>query len=474
MVGITAYGAYIPVYRLNRKDIGFMWGKGGGSGERSVANADEDSLTMGVEAVIDCLRGLDRGTVDALYFATASPPYLEKQSASIIRAAADLREDIMTMDIAHSMRGFTSALKAAEDAVKAGSAKNVMVAASECRLAAPNSPFESQFGDGAAALMIGDTDVIATIDGSHHVSSEFIDVWRKPRDRYMQVWEDRFIREEGYLKILPQAVKALLEKTGTKADDITKACIYGPDARTHGAMAKKSGFDPKGTQVQDPMFGSVGNTGTALVPMTLVAALEDAKPGDRILVATYGDGADAYLFTVTENITKIQGRPRGIKKHLESKMMLPNYGKYVEIRQLMEWEKGAIPARPSSLPMIWRDKELVWKLYGQKCIACGNIQLPRHRVCMYCKTKDNFEFVRLSDQTGTLFTFSMDERAQEIVLPKVFSVVDLDGGGRFYSVMTDRDTSKVEVGMKLEMTFRIQLEGSELINYFWRVRPIRA
>ncbi|MBT4511725.1 MAG: hydroxymethylglutaryl-CoA synthase family protein, partial [Chloroflexi bacterium] len=127
MVGITSYGAYIPIYRLARKDIGAMWGKGAGSGERSVANADEDSLTMGVEATIDCLRGMDRNNVDALYFATVSPPYIEKQSASIIRAASDLRDDIPTMDIGHSLRGFTNCLRAAEDAVKAGSAKNAMV-----------------------------------------------------------------------------------------------------------------------------------------------------------------------------------------------------------------------------------------------------------------------------------------------------------------------------------------------------------
>lgn len=473
MIGITSYGAYVPIYRLSRKDIGFMWGKGVGSGERSVANADEDSLTMGVEATIDCLRGMDRNIVDGLYFATVSPPYIEKQSASIIRAAADLRQDIPTMDIAHSLRGFTSALKAAEDAIKAGSAKNVMVIASDSRLAAPNSAFEADFGDGAAALLIGDANVIATIEGSYHLSSEFIDVWRKPGDRYMQVWEDRFIREEGYLKILPQAVRALYKKLNLDPRTITRAAFYGPDARTHAAMARAMKLDPK-TQVQDPMFGVLGNTGTALAPMILVAALEQAKPGDTILLATYGDGADAYLFKVTEAIAQIQGNRRGIKKHLDSKLMLPNYGKYVQIRDLMEWEKGTIPSRRSSLPVIWRERDLVWKLYGQKCRNCGNIQLPRHRVCMYCRAKDNFEPIRISDKTGTLFTYSMDERAQEIVLPKVFSVVDLDGGGRFYSVMTDRDTAKIHVGMKVEMTFRIQLEGSELHNYFWRVRPIRC
>jgi len=472
MAGIVSYGAYIPIYRLSREAIGEMWMKSLGKGEKAVANADEDSITMGVEAVLDCLRGMDRKQVDGLYFATDSPPYVEKQSASLIRAATDLRKDILTLDIAHSLRGAGSALRLAVDAVKAGSAKKVMVAAAECRIPAPNSDFEVAFGDGSAALLVGDTDVAVTIEGSYHLSSEFIDVWKKPGDTYMQTWEDRFLREEAYLKILPEAARALLKKHGLSPKDISKAAFYGPDARTHGTMAREIGLDPK-TQVQSPMFDSVGNTGTASALMTLVATLEEAKPGDRILFATYGDGADAFLLVVTEQIEEVRDR-RGIKGHLASKMMLPNYGKYVEIRELMEWESGRRPARRSSLPVIWRERENIYALYGQKCLTCGNIQYPKQRICMYCQAKDNFEPVRFSDKTGIVFTFSMDQRAMEVVLPKVFTVVNLDGGGRFYSVMTDRDTSKVEVGMKVEMAFRIQLEGSGLHNYFWRVRPIRC
>lgn len=472
MVGIVSYGAYIPIYRLSRDAIGVVWMKSLGRGEKAVANADEDSVTMGVEAVLDCLNGMDRRQVDALYFATASPPYVEKQSASIIRAAADLREDVLTIDIAHSLRGAGSAMKLAMDAVQAGSARKVMVTAAECRIPAPNSEFEATFGDGAAALLIGDSDIAAAIEGSYHLSSEFVDVWKKPGDSYMQTWEDRFLRDEGYLKILPQAASALLKKQGVSPKGISKAAFYGPDARTHATIAREIGLDPK-TQVQSPLFDSVGNTGTALAPMTLIATLEEAKPGDRILYATYGDGADAFLLRVTEQIEKVRDR-RGIKRHLASKLMLPGYGKYVEIRELMEWEAGRRPARRSSLPAIWRERQHLFALYGQKCRACGNIQYPKQRICIYCQAKDNFELIRLSDKKGTVFTFSMDERAMEVVLPKVFTVVNLDGGGRFYSVMTDRDTSKIEVGMKVEMTFRIQLDAAGLHNYFWRVRPIRC
>ena len=472
MPGIVSYGAYVPIYRLSREAIGAMWNKAVAKGEKAVANADEDTVTMGVEAALDCLNGMDRNQVDGLYFATDSPPYVEKQSASIIRAATDLREDILTFDVSHSLRSAGSAMKAAMDAVKAGSAKRVMVAAAERRIPAPNSEFELQFGDGAAAFLVGDTDVAASLEGSYHISSQFVDIWKKPQDTYMQSWEDRFVRDEGYMKMIPQAVAGLLKKLGLTPKAITKAAFYGPDARTHASIGSAMGLDPK-TQIQPPLLESVGNTGTALAPMILVAALEEAKPGDLILFATYGDGADAFLFKVTDQIDKVRNR-RGVKRHLASKMMLPNYGKYVEIRELMEGEAGRRPARRSSLPVIWRERQYLFPLYGQKCRSCGNIQYPKQRICIYCQAKDNFELIRLSDKTGKVFTFSMDQRAVEIVLPKVFTVVDLDGGGRFYSVMTDRDPSKVALGMPVEMTFRIQLEGSGLYNYFWRVRPIRC
>ena len=245
MLGIVSYGAYIPIYRLSREAIGAMWSKAVAKGEKAVANADEDSVTMAVEALLDCLQGADRQKVDGLYFATDSPPYVEKQSASIIRAAADLRTDILTMDIAHSLRGAGSAMKAAMDSVKAGSAGQVAVVTAERRIPAPNSDFELAFGDGAGAFLIGDSDVLATIDGSYHLSSEFVDVWRKSQDHYMQSWEDRFVRDEAYLKAIPQAVSALLKKQGLSPKDITKAAFYGPDARTHAGIAKAVGFPPE-------------------------------------------------------------------------------------------------------------------------------------------------------------------------------------------------------------------------------------
>jgi len=471
VIGIKSYGAYIPVYRLSASELARAWGGRAGRGEIAVANYDEDCITMAVEAAIDCLNGTDRDIAEGLYFASTTPPYSEKLSASIVAAATDLRDDLFTLDLGNTLRAGTSAVKAAHDAIKSGSAKNILVTAADCRLAPPASEFEPVFGDGAAAFLIGDSDVAVAIECSHSISSDFIDVWKRAEDAYVRTWEDRFILEHGYGEKLQQVVSELLKKCGLTPQDFAKVVYYAPDARSHGRMVRRLKLDPD--KVQEPMFASVGNTGAAFAPMMLVAALEEAKPGDRILWASYGDGADAFVLQVTDQIEKVRDR-RGIKRHLESKMPIPNYEKYIRFRNLMQGEAERRPQYISSLPMIWRDRKQVLPLHGGRCRNCGNIQFPIQRVCAYCQAKDDYEEVRLADKKATVFTFSMDERAVEVDPPRVWTINDLDGGGRIYCTMTDRDTEQIEIGMGVEMTFRKIHEGAGVHNYFWKCRPIRV
>ncbi len=473
MAGIVSYGAYVPIYRLDRGEIARVW-EGSGSGERAVANFDEDSLTMGVEAAIDCLGDIDRNLIDGLYFASTTPPYREKQAASILAAALDLRPEVFTADFTDSLRAGTSAFRAALDAVKAGSAQRVLVVMADCRLPAPNSEFELVFGDGAAAFLIGDADIILDIVDSYSFTSEFIDVWRREQDKYHRTWEDRFVMEEGYQKLMPRGMAGLMKKSGLAPEDITRAVLYAPDARRHTQVAKSLGFDVK-TQLQDGMFNTVGNTGAAFASMMLVAALEEAQPGDKLLFASYGDGCDAYIFSVTAALEKLGDR-RGIKRHLASKMALSSYGKYIRFRDMMEWEAERRPPEYSSLPQYWRDRKQIMALVGQKCRQCGQVQIdfPAPRICGWCQARDNFEPVRLSGKKGTLFTFSMDERARVLDLPSVMCVVDLEGGGRLFTQMTDRDPHQIKVDSPVELTFRNLHDGMGLHNYFWKARPVRC
>jgi len=472
MVGIVSYGAYIPIYRLSRGILDQVWGGGAGKGEKAIANWDEDSITMAVEAGMDCLKGVERQSVDALYFATTTPPYKEKQSASIIAAALDLREDIIAADFANSLRSGTIAIRVALDAVKAGSAKKVLVIVSDCRIPAPDSAFEPIFGDGAAAFLIGEDGVVAEIESSYYLTSEFIDVWRLEYDVVPRTWEDRFTLEQGYQPHLQKAFSTLLSTHKLTPKDFTKAAFYAPNARSHAAMVRALKLDAK-TQVQDPLFDNVGNTGAALALMTLVGALEEAKPGDRILLGNYGDGADAHIIRVREGIGELKDR-RGIKKHLQSKLVLENYGKYIRFKNLMKFEETPMTRPRTSLTAIWRDRNWVYRCHGHQCKKCGKVQFPLQKRCMYCQAEEEFlEEVPLADRKGALFTYSMDERAAVVDPPNVLAAVNLEGGGRVFSQMTDRDVNNLRVGIRMELTFRRIHDALGVHNYFWKCRPVR-
>ena len=208
--------------------------------------------------------------------------------------------------------------------------------------------------------------------------------------------------------------------------------------------------------------------------MLLVAVLEKAKAGDTLLAASYGDGADAWLFKVTDRIETLKGR-RGMERHLASKMMLANYGTYLRFRDLMEWEATPLPPAESSANVFYREEKALTRGYGQKCRACGHVEFPPQRLCMWCQSKDQFDDVKIIDKIGKVFTYSLDERAVfALDLPNIIVIADLEGGGRIYGQLTDRDPKAVSIGMDVEMTFRKYHEGSGFHNYSWKVRPVRC
>ncbi|MDY6911198.1 MAG: hydroxymethylglutaryl-CoA synthase [Chloroflexota bacterium] len=472
MVGITSYGAYVPFYRLDRAEIARAWSSGSIGGEKAVAGFDEDSITMAVEAAIDCLNGTDRATVEGLYFASTTSPYKEKQAAGVVAMAVDLPQHISTSDFGDSLRCGTAALRAAIDAVQSGSLKNVLLTAADCRMGAPKGDSEQNFGDGAAALFIGDTDVIATIKGSYTHYDNFIDLWRRENDTYIRSWEDRFIITHGYLQNMQEAAAGILKKYRLNQQDFDKVVLYGPDPRNHLAAAKSLGFDPK-TQLQPAMFDKIGNTGCAFSLMMLVAALEEAKPGDQILLLSYGDGCDAFILKVTDAIKNMRDR-RGIKGHLASKRMMPTYESYLSQRQIIETEPAKRPQDDTFAPLLWRERRQLISLKGHKCRQCETIQYPMRRICAVCRAKDDFDEMRLSDRRGKVFTFNRDNLAASPDPPTMMTVVDFEGGGRIWCMMTDRDPEKVKIDMPVEMTFRKLHDARGIANYFWKSRPLRG
>jgi len=469
MVGITSYGAYVPLWRLSREAI-----MKGLRGEKAIRNFDEDSTTMAVAAAIDCLKGQKRETIDAVFFASTTSPYKEKQIATTIAAACDLRHDITTADFTNSLRSATSAIKAALDAIKAGSAKEVLVVAADCRMGAPGTEFEQIYGDGAAALLIGEKDCIASIDAWHSISNEAHDYWRLDGDTFVRSWEDRFIFNAVYYDIVAQNVTALLKKVNLTPKDFAKAIIPVPSPRALADIPKKLGIDPK-AQLQNPLLDNMGNTGAAYALMLLVAALEEAKAGDKVLLNNYGNGSDSLSITVTDKIAKkVDGR-RGMKAHLASKKMVDDYRIYLQWRELLTFE--ATPTPPGghiSAAALYRDRSQIYPLHGLKCKSCGEVHFPPQRVCPKCKAKDQFQEWRLSDRKGKLFTFAADYLCQRREAPRVTAIIDFEGGGRMATMMTDRVLEEIKIEMPVEMSFRKLVTQDGFHNYFWKSIPLRS
>jgi hydroxymethylglutaryl-CoA synthase len=481
MIGITSYGAYIPLYRINRMTIygalGWLNPASLLPGEKAVANYDEDSLTMAVAAAMDCLDGIEREKVDGLFFATTTPPYLERQNSGIIATVLDLRPQIRTSDFTASAKSGTGALVSACDAVTSGSADNVLVSAADCRLGKPAGYLEEVYGDGGAAFLLGSSEVIAAVEGTHSVSYDFVDHWRAEEDKYNRTWEDRWIRDEGYGRFISEVISGLLQKYQLAPEDFAKVVYPCQYIRAHADIGKNLGFAPN--QIQDHMFTSLGHTGTAYPLMMLVAALEDAKPGDRILVASYGNGGDALVLRVTEEIHKMQDR-RGVKKHLEAKKDLGSYEKYATFRNMLGIDTGGRgeEIEGTQLSTLWRDRKMVLALCGSKCRRCGTPQYPPAHICANpkCGAVNEMDDYRFAGRRGALFTYTSDLLAFSPSPPAIYGFVDFEGGGRWFFDLIDCDLESLSVGMTVELTFRRKYRDPArgIHGYFWKAAPVRA
>jgi 3-hydroxy-3-methylglutaryl CoA synthase/NAD(P)-dependent dehydrogenase (short-subunit alcohol dehydrogenase family)/putative sterol carrier protein len=446
-------------------------------GERSVCNHDEDSLTMAVAAARDCLIGKDKKAIDGAYLCSTTLPFADRQNAGILATALNLREDMITADFTSSLRAGTTGLLTALEVAAGGSRKNILVAATDKRETRPASFYEMWFGDGAGAMLVGNQDVIAEFVGSYTVSYDFVDHYRGAGKNFDYIWEERWLREEGYSKFIPEAVKGLFKKLNITMDDVHKLvfpCIFKAE---HAAIAKRLGASPQ--KIVDQMHEVCGETGAAHPFLMMVSALEGAKPGDGILVVGFGQGVDALYFRVTEDIAKLPPRT-GVKGSLENKKAVDNYMKFLKFRELIRPEMGirAEVTANAAMTTLWRDHKMLTGLVGGKCRDCGTVQFPKQDVCVnpqcgHVNSQDDYEFAdrpaRIKSFTGDLLTVSVDP-------PAIYGMVQFDEGGRFMPDFTDCELGDLRVGMPVKMVFRRRLidEQKGFSSYFWKAVPLRG
>ncbi len=479
MIGLSAYGGYIPRYRLNRMEIfkAMGWMNPGlittAKGEKAVANFDEDSLTLATAAGQSCLQGLERSKVDGVYFASTTSPFRERQSSNVIAGALCAPENIRSADFAGSLRSGTSALLSAIEKVGYNGG-NMVVTAADCRLGRTASPQEMYFGDAAAALLVSDKNVIAEFKGSYSLAEDFVDHFRGANSRFNRQWEERWVRELGFNQFIPLVAKRICEQSGMAISDFAKVVFPCYMAAARKEIVKGLGLDP--AVVQDDLQALVGDAGSAQPLLMLAAALETAAPGDKILLISYGNGCDAMIFEVTKEIEKLKNRQR-ISASLNRKHSLDNYQKMLVWRDMIPVDAGmrGEEDQMTRWSLEWRYHETVLGLQGSKCNVCGTQQFPPQRICANstCGAIDQMTPVNLSEGGGKIFSYTADSLASSVNPPAVYGNIEFEGGGRAMMDFTDCTAEDVAVGDSVDFSFRIKRYDPkrDVTFYFWKAIP---
>lgn len=478
-IGILGFGAYIPRLRLQRASVFENVGwfnpglKGLAKGERSAANWDEDPITMAVEAARDALTGRERSNLGRLFMASTTMPNADRQNSGIVKEALNLSDEVGAADFVGSLRAGTTALIQALDAA-AGVDGEILCVAAERRKARPASEGELTQGDAAAAILVGKGESLARYLGSTSLTVDFVDHYRESGRDFDYGWESRWVRDEGYAKIAPEALKKALGKLSLSADKVSHLIIPMIERGVAEQVAKKAGF--AAGIVADTLSANVGSAGAAHPLLMLAHVLETAKQGEIVLLVGFGQGCDVLAFEVS-GAASASNKAKGVSGWLARRKVETNYTKFLFFRDLIDLDTGMRAEMDQKQPLtaLYRNRKAVLGLVGGRCTKTGTIQFPKSDISVNPNdhaigTQEDYEFAerraRVLTYTADSLTFSPDP-------PQYYGMIEFDEGGRMMAEIVDVDPADVAVGAPLKMMFRIKSidEDRGFTKYFWKAVP---
>lgn len=464
--GVLGWGTYLPFRRLDRGEIAAVAGRGGGRGARTVAGFDEDPTTMAVAAARSCLASTG-ARPDLLLFASVVPAYADRTNASAVHAALRLPSSTGAFDLGLSARSAVGGLLMA-----ASGTGTTLVTSGDIRTGLAGSAEEANGGDAAAAILIGDESedapVVAEIVGTGSATAEFIDRWRTPGEIHSKVWDEKF----SGTRLAPAAQQALADATvaaGVEVDGLAAVAVAAPTARLASTVAGKL----RASHVVSDFADSVGQCGAAQGGLLLAHLIEQSAPGDLVALVSASDGADAVVMRITEAATAYAAPP-SVESQATAGAPV-SYGKFLSWRGMLSVEPPRRP-EPQRVSSTAAARSTEWKfgLVASVDEETGAVHMPPIRVSADGERTDAMGDRPMADVQGTIATFTVDRVAYSPSPPVVFAVVDFDGGGRLPIELCDCDESEVEIGARVEMTFRRLHDVDDIPNYFWKARLVRG
>lgn len=478
--GITGYGGYVPRLRIPRASIAaaHQWMapqlRSLSKGQRAFCSWDEDSVTMAVEAARDALDLRARSDLATVYLASTTLPFADLQHSTLISAALNLKPTTRTLDIGHSQRAGVSGLLAA---LQDKSAPALLIA-SDQPPSKPASTQEISYGAGAAAFTLGSEAVIAELIGSASQSVQFVDHFRSSNERYDYAWEERWVRDEGYLKLIPAAVEQALAQAGIANSDVNHFILASPLKGVSTAVARKLNLKPEA--VADQLDAEVGYSGTAHPLLMLARTLETAAPGEIIVVIGFHHGSDVLILRTTDAIQDFKPR-RGVSGAIadgisqEDYMRFLSYGNGIDL----EWGMRAEKQIKTALTEQYRSGAKLLSFAAGKCQACGTVQFPQLPYCANTSChapRSQFDDVNLFDESAKVLTYTADWLSYHPAPPLYVGFVQFDNGARLLMETVDVGSSGIEVDTPLRIVFRIKDidKARGYSRYFWKATPISA
>jgi hypothetical protein len=383
---------------------------------RSIARADEDALTLAVEAAGMALR--DRADAPAaLILASTTPPYDQGGSTQLLAEMLGIQAGLFTLELSSTDRDGMAALRTAM-ALTADGGGPVLICASHA------DPDSLRAGAGAVALLIGTGVGLATLSQTGSHTEELRDRWRL-RGSSQPIDADRsFVESIGTLRLARTAW------TGNANGN--RVLVTGPDARA--AARVETELNGPG----DPLSGHVGQLGTAHALLRLVCALDApthvlAMAGgmaDYVLVEPGEDGAA----TAAAALSAVESGGRGIERAPSRPEPPTDFTPFVSIAR------------------AWRERAMDLRLEG--------ILPPRHDGSARVPARER--------STGTVVTWARDHVYPAAKLTDM-AVVDIEGGGRFYGQVAAGE--EVAIGDRVRLVPRRLFEGDGMVQYFWKVAP---
>ena len=342
MAGIIGYGAYIPRNRIKVEEIAKVWGadapsykKGLMLEEKSVPSPDQDTITMSVEASKRALKraGIDPREIGAVYIGSESHPYAVKPSGTVLAEAINATPDVHTADFEFACKAGTEGMFVALNLVLSGAIKYGLAVGADTSQGAPGDALEYSAAAGAAAYIFGKDHVIAEALETYSFTTDTPDFWRREYQYYPQ-HGGRFTGEPSYFKHVTGAAEGLMAKAKKTPADFQYVIIHQPNGKFPLRVGEMLGF----TRAQiEPgwLVPKLGNTYSGSSPLGLTATLDISKPGDMIMIVSYGSGAgsDGFVFRVTDRIGEVRDLAPRTRDLLDKNKNYIEYGVYAKYRR---------------------------------------------------------------------------------------------------------------------------------------------